>query len=218
MVLSLAVNAQDKLITGIVSDSKGELLPGVIISQKGTNNQTTSDVNGKYQIKLNDGVKILTFSFLGYQLKELPAVSSVLNVKLEDDIKGLEEVLVIGYGTQLKSENLSATASIRGDDIQQIAPINAFDAIQGRLAGVSIASNGGPSAGSDIKIRGISTILGGADPLYVVDGQQLDNIDNLNPNDIESIEVIKDGASAAIFGSKSANGVVMITTKKGKVG
>ncbi len=218
LLSSITAFSQNGVITGTVKSDNGDSLPGVTVTQKNTQNQVMTDLDGKFKITLKQGDKILLFSFLGMKSKEVSAVSTVVNVTLEDDLKKLDEVLVIGYGTQLRSENLAAVSSIKGTDIQQIAPINAFDAIQGRLAGVSIATNGGPGEGSEIKIRGVSTFLAGADPLYVVDGQQLENIDNLNPNDIESIEVIKDGASAAIYGSKSANGVVMITTKKGKDG
>ncbi len=215
LLSSITAFSQDGVVTGTVRSENGDTLPGVIVTQKNTQNQTTTDLNGKFQINLNEGNKILIFSSLGMKTVERPALSSTLKVTLENDMRKLDEVIVVGYGTQTKAENLGATASIDADGITQISPINAFDAIQGRLAGVQILSNNGPGEGSEIKIRGTSTILGGADPLYVVDGQQLDNIDNLNPNDIENITVLKDGASAAIFGSKSANGVVMITTKKG---
>ncbi len=218
LLSSITAFSQNGVITGTVKASNGDPIPGVLVAQKDSKNQTLTDLDGKYKITVKTGNKVLVFSALGLVTKEVSAVSSVINVTLEDDLKKLDEVVVIGYGTQLRSENLAAVSSIKGTDIQQITPVNAFDAIQGRLAGVQILSNGGPGEGSEIKIRGISTIQAGADPLYVVDGQQLENIDNLNPNDIESIEVIKDGASAAIYGSKSANGVVMITTKKGKEG
>jgi TonB-linked SusC/RagA family outer membrane protein len=215
LLCSITAFSQNGVITGTVKNDSGETIPGVIVTQKNTKNQTITNLNGKFKITLKEGDKILVFSSLGLKTVEMPGVSSTLNVTLEDDLRKLDEVIVVGYGTQSKGDNLGAVSSINAKGIQQIAPINAFDAIQGRLAGVQILSNGGPGAGSEIKIRGTSTILGGADPLYVVDGQQMDDIDNLNPNDIESITVLKDGASAAIYGSKSANGVVMITTKKG---
>jgi TonB-linked SusC/RagA family outer membrane protein len=216
LLSSTTAFTQNGVITGTVTSSDGEPIPGVIVSQIDKKNQTTTNLDGKFKITLKEGVKVLRFSFMGMKTVEILAVSSTLNVKLEDDLMSLNEVVVVGYGTQLKKDVLGAVSSIKAKDIEVISPVGVLDAMQGRLAGVQILTNNGPGVGAEIKIRGISTLNAGADPLFVVDGQQLESIDGLNPNDIESIEVLKDGASAAIYGSRSANGVVIITTKKGK--
>lgn len=216
MTFSMASFAQVKVVKGTVLDSNGESIPGVAVTQKGTTIGTVTDISGNYQLQLQGNSGVLVFSFIGYKTEEIEAESSVLNVTLEDDIQTLNEVVVIGYGTASKKDVLGATSSIKAEAITQTSPINAFEAMQGRLPGVQIATNNGPGASADIKIRGLATMNAGAGPLFVVDGQQLDNIDNLDPNSIASIEVLKDGASAAIYGSRSANGVIMITTKNGR--
>ncbi len=206
-----------KLIKGTVTDSEGAALVGVSVLLKGTFNGTVTDPSGNYQISVPNNKAILVFSFVGFTKKEvLVANNSTINVALLPDSQSLDEVVVTGYSTTSRKDILGSISSIKEKDIEQTTPINAFDAVQGRIAGVQISSNGGPGSGSDIRIRGTSTFSAGVNPLYVVDGQQLEDIDNLNPNDIASIEVLKDGASAAIYGSKSANGVIIITTKSGK--
>lgn len=206
-------------VTGTINSPDGESLIGVTVVQVGTSSGTVTDLDGRYALTLKPQGQTkpkLRFSYTGYASKTvLVGTQTVINVELASDSELLEEVVVIGYGTERKRDVLGSIASLKEEDISQNTPTSAFEAVQGRLAGVQIASNGGPGAGSDIRIRGTSTVFGGVNPLYVVDGQQLDNIDNIDPNSIASIEVLKDGASAAIYGSKSANGVVIITTKKG---
>jgi TonB-linked SusC/RagA family outer membrane protein len=213
------LKAQDR-ITGQVTNESGEPLIGATLIQKGTNNGEVTDLDGSYSILLVPGEKILAFSYTGYASKEVTVgTSSVVNVTLEGSSSQLDEVVVIGYAPVDRKKVLGAMSSVKEDEIVQATPIGAFDAVQGRLAGVQILSNGGPGAGFDIRVRGVSTFSGGGtSPLYVVDGQQLDDIDNLDPNDIASLEVLKDGATAAIYGSKAANGVVIITTKSGERG
>ena len=213
------LNAQDRF-TGQVTDEKGETLIGVNIIQKGTGNGTATDVDGNYEILLVSGERILEFSYTGYENQEVAlGASSTVNVVLKESSNQLDEVVIIGYAPVSRKKVLGAMASVKEDEIVQATPIGAFDAVQGRLSGVQILSNGGPGAGFDIRVRGVSTFSGGGtSPLYVVDGQQLDDIDNLDPNDIKSLEVLKDGATAAIYGSKAANGVVIITTKSGESG
>jgi len=207
-------------VSGQVTDESGEPLIGATLVQKGTSNGDATDIDGKFSIVLVPGDRILEFSYTGYASQEVAiGNSSNINVVLQEASSLLDEVVVIGYAPVQREKILGAMASLKDDEIVQATPIGAFDAVQGRLAGVQILSNGGPGAGFDIRVRGVSTFSGGGtSPLYVVDGQQLDDIDNLDPNDIKSLEVLKDGATAAIYGSKAANGVVIITTKSGESG
>jgi len=211
--------AQVSTVSGTITDVNGEPLPGVNVVQKGTNNGMSSDFDGNYSINLVPGSRVLTFSYIGFNTKEVTVNSSNINVSLEEDTEALEEVVVIGYATVSREKVLGALSTVKSEKIAEVTPSNAFEGVQGRLAGVQIASNGGPGAGFDIRVRGTSTFsAGGTGPLYVVDGQQLDNIDNIDPNDIASLEVLKDGATTAIYGTRGANGVVLITTKSGKRG
>jgi TonB-dependent starch-binding outer membrane protein SusC len=215
----IEIKSLEQTVKGIVSDVNGSTLPGVSIQVKRTTIGTTTDPSGNYKIVVPSSQSILIFTFIGYAPKEvLVSNQSVINVKLVEDMKALDEVVVMGYTTSSRKNIIGSVSSIKEKDIEQTTPVNAFDALQGRMAGVQISSNGGPGAGAEIRIRGTSTFNGGVSPLFIVDGQQLDNIDNINPNDIASFDVLKDGASAAIYGSKSANGVIIITTKSGKVG
>lgn len=216
---SLTVNAQTNPISGIVTDNNGLPIPGVNVVQKGTRNISVTDFDGKYTIKLNIGKQILIFSYLGYENQEVSVKGlATKNVSLTPDEEVLDEVVVIGYGEVKRRDVNGAVGSVKSKDIMQVAPVDALEGLQGRIAGVQIISDGGPGSGSEIQIRGVSTFGAGTAPLYIVDGQQVDDIDNINPSDIESMDVLKDGASAAIYGSKAANGVVLITTKQGKTG
>ena len=212
--------AQNITIKGAVSDKTGTPLPGVTVKVKGTQNGTQTDANGHFSISA-PGDATLSFSFIGYVTQEIAVGGrGVINVSLSDNTTGLNEVVVIGYGTQKKATVTGAVSSVSADDLkdQQITRLD--DALEGRAAGVLVTqSSGAPGAGPSVLIRGYNTINGDANPLYVVDGQIWDNggYDAINPNDIESIQVLKD-ASAAIYGSRAANGVILITTKKGKVG
>ncbi|TXF90251.1 TonB-dependent receptor [Neolewinella aurantiaca] len=218
-LLSFIVGAQER-VSGTVTSGDGEPLIGVSVIQIGTTSGAVTDIDGSYSFTLVSGKeKTIRFSYTGFASQEIEVgTQTVIDVTLESDAELLEEIVVIGYGTERKRDVLGSIASIKTEDIAQNTPVSAFDAIQGRLSGVQITGGGGPGEGTDIRIRGTSTLSGGVGPLYVVDGQQLENIDNLDPNSIASIEVLKDGASAAIYGSKSANGVVIITTKKGESG
>lgn len=206
-------------ITGTVLDDNNEPLVGASVIVKGTTTGAITDVDGKFSLSIPEGNATIVIQFIGYQSKEVAiGKETTFTIRLEANDKTLNEVVVVGYGTANRKDILGAVGSVKDKDIEQITPVNTFDAMQGRLAGVQITSNGGPGSGSDIRIRGTSTFSGGVNPLYIVDGQQLEDINNLNPNDIANIEILKDGASAAIYGSKSANGVVVITTKAGKAG
>jgi len=214
-----ALQAQNT-VTGKVIGEDGEPLLGVNVFQKGTSVGTSTNIDGDYSINLNtSGERILVFSFVGYETKEIPVgLDTTINITLAEQTEGLNEIVIIGYQAVEREKVLGSIATVKAEQIEQATPVQAFDAIQGRVAGVQILNNNGPGQGFDIRVRGVSTFGAGTSPLYVVDGQQLDNIDNIDPGDIASLEVLKDGATAAIYGSKAANGVVIITTKGGKTG
>lgn len=217
-VITVNTVTLQQTISGNVTSNTGEILPGVSIVKKNTNIGAVTNFDGNYTINATIG-DILIFSYIGYYDKEVTITSSSTNVVLEPDIEELDSVVVIGYGSQQKRDVTGSIASVGSEEIDQRTPANIFEAIQGQLAGVQLnTGSGAPGSGASIRIRGTSTLNGGADPLYVLDGQPVDNIDNINPNDIASIEILKDGASAAIYGSRSANGVVIVTTKSGKTG
>jgi len=218
-LIGLSAFAQET-ITGTITGPQGNPLPGVNVVQKGTNNGVSADFDGNYSITLREGSDILVFSSLGFaEVEETVGNRTTIDISMQEDSESLDEVVVIGYASVSREKVLGALSTVKSEKIVQAAPTSAFDGIQGRLSGVQIQSNGGPGAGFDIRIRGTSTFSGGDNsPLYVVDGQQLDNIDNIDPQDIASLEVLKDGATAAIYGARGANGVVLITTKSGKKG
>jgi len=202
-------------VSGTVLDPYGEPLPGVNIIIKGTTNGTVSDLDGKYSINVPEDAT-LVYSFVGYVNQEIPvADKSVIDVTLEEDLGDLDEFVVVGYGMQRKSDLTGAISSIKTEDISRLPVSDATQSLQGRVSGVQVTSNSGaPGAGSTVRIRGVGT-LNNSSPLYVVDGMLLDNIDFLSPNDIESMEVLKDASATAIYGSRGANGVIMVTTKQG---
>jgi TonB-linked SusC/RagA family outer membrane protein len=224
--------AQGRVVTGTVTSVEdGMGVPGATVLVKGTTIGTATDIDGKYSINVPAGSNVLVFTFVGLTSQEVNIGNrSTINVALESDITALSEVIVTGYGTQPKREVTGAVSSVKGDAIQNL-PLQSFDrALQGRASGVQVrSSNGLPGGAVNIRIRGVGSINAGNEPLFIVDGVQLNNQSNasftqsnplafLNPNDIESMEILKDAASAAIYGSQAANGVVIITTKKGKQG
>lgn len=224
--------AQDRVITGTVTSTEDGLgVPGATVLVKGTTIGTATDIDGKYSISVPAGSNVLVFTFVGLRTQEVSIGNrTTINVALESDVTALGEVIVTGYGTQPKREVTGAVSSVKGEAIQNL-PMQSFDrALQGRAAGVQVrSSNGLPGGAVNIRIRGVGSINAGNEPLFIVDGVQLNNQSNaaftqsnplafLNPNDIESMEILKDAASAAIYGSQAANGVVIITTKKGKQG
>jgi TonB-linked SusC/RagA family outer membrane protein len=224
--------AQGRVVTGTVTSVEdGMGVPGATVLVKGTTIGTATDIDGKYSINVPAGSNVLVFTFVGLTSQEVNIGNrSTINVALESDITALSEVIVTGYGTQPKREVTGAVSSVKGDAIQNL-PLQSFDrALQGRASGVQVrSSNGLPGGAVNIRIRGVGSVNAGNEPLFIVDGVQLNNQSNasftqsnplafLNPNDIESMEILKDAASAAIYGSQAANGVVIITTKKGKQG
>jgi TonB-dependent starch-binding outer membrane protein SusC len=225
------VLAQERTVTGKVTDkSTGDGIPGVSVFVKGTTSGTITDVSGSYRINVPAG-GTLVFQAVGLSKMEMVVGSeSTLDIQMEQDLVGLNEVVVTGYGVQEKRSITGSITSIKGATIENI-PLQTFDrAIQGRIAGVQVAAQSGQPGGAlNVRVRGIGSIGAGTQPLYIVDGVQLSSaavstqgssnaLGSLNPNDIESIEVLKDAAAAAIYGAQGANGVVIITTKKGKTG
>lgn len=212
-----AAMAQSYLLKGTVVDNKGETIPGVNILVKGTTTGVATDIDGNFTLNVENG-NVLVVSFTGYKTQEIPVVGqNDIKVTLLEDIEQLEEVVVIGYGTLKKSDLTGAIASVDGEKLANKSTINPAEALQGQVPGVSVARYGG-LAGQNVavKIRGVTT-YGGNDPLYIIDGFPGD-ISTLAPQDIKSMEILKDGAAGAIYGSVAANGVVIITTKSGKKG
>ena len=209
---------QQKSVSGKVADSSGGVLPGVSVVVKGTTNGTITDGNGNYSLPNVPENATLQFSFVGMKTQEIAVGSkTTINVTLEEDAIGIEEVVAVGYGVQRRSDITGAIASVKSKELLKINTANAMDAIQGKVSGVMVEASGAPGSSPVINIRGIGT-TNNSSPLYVVDGMLLSDISFLNNNDVESIEVLKDASSTAIYGSRGANGVIMITTKKGKEG
>ena len=215
---------QDKnTITGVVVDEDGVEIPGVTVVVKGTSEGTITNTNGKYSISIDSDEAVLTFSFVGYLSEEITVgTNTTIDVVMIKDLIGLEEVVVIGYGSQ-KSEDLTYSVSqLKSEDLLNRPVFRLESAMQGQLAGVTVRqSNGGPGSAPEFVIRGTNSINAGSGPLYVIDGMPTTNsniVGNLNFNSVESVEVLKDAAAAAIYGSRGAGGVVIITTKKGERG
>jgi len=206
-------------ITGNVTGAGGEPLAGVSVQVKGGTNGTSTGNKGEYSITAEENAT-LVFSYIGYADKEVPVNSkNVINVQLTAAERKLDEVVVIGYGSQRRKDVTGAVSTVTAADIANRPIVDAGEALQGKAAGVSVVSNSGkPGAGLTIRVRGSSSISAGNDPLYVVDGIPTTDISAFSPNDIESISILKDAASAAIYGTRAANGVVVITTKKGVAG
>lgn len=232
VVFSVHVFAQDKTVSGkVTSSDDGTPLPGVSVSVKGTSKGTTTDAAGIYKISAAPNATLI-FSFIGFTSQQVAVNNrTIIDLQLASDAQELSEAVVVGYGTQSRRTLTGSQVSVKGSDLATM-PTNTFDkALQGRAAGVQVlGANGTPGGAAQVRVRGVGTIKGGTDPLYVVDGVQINSsstsaaftstnpLNYLNPNDIESIEVLKDAASAAIYGAAAANGVVLITTKKGKSG
>ena len=208
-------------VTGRVTDSKGLPLPGVNIVEKGTNNGTITDVDGNYRILVSNESAVLIFSSIGYRAEEVTVGGqSTINLAMTESLETLREIVVVGYTTQQKKDVTSSVGSVDVESLQRRAVTDVTHAIQGNVAGVNvIAANGNPGSDIVINIRGVSSFSGDNTPLVVVDGVQVETgLREINPNDIMSIEVLKDASSAAVYGSRAANGVILVTTKKGSRG
>jgi TonB-linked SusC/RagA family outer membrane protein len=205
-------------ITGKVTDEIQEGMPGTTIQVKGTTLGTISDLNGNYSIVVPKNNMTLIFSFVGYKTQEVAVENkSIIDVTMEIDISELESVVVVGYGSQRKQDITGAVAVVNTDDLAKSSYTNISDRLQGRVPGVTVRTSGEPGSIGDVYIRGVS-FFGDNNPLYVIDEIPTEDSPNINPSDIESIQVLKDASSSAIYGSRAANGVIVITTKKGKTG
>lgn len=212
----------EKTISGKVTDEKGDGLPGVSIVLKGSQQGTSTDAEGNYQLTLPDGPSVLIFSFVGYvSIEKTITNESKIDITLATDTKSLQEIVVVGYGTQKRANVTAAISSVPMSEIKDMPVSNVATALQGKIPGVVIQQNNGtPGSTPAIKVRGFGSISAGNSPLIVVDGNIVGPsiFSNLNTNDIESMDVLKDASSTAIYGSKGSNGVILITTKKGKSG
>jgi len=233
-----ALLAQEISVSGIVKDKMGDIIPGVTIVEKGTSNGTVSNPNGNYTITVKAPSSVLVYSFVGLKTQEIEVGQNrKIDVVLQEDVVGMDEVIVIGYGTQRRGNITGAVSSINPEVIKSRPVTNIEEALQGQVTGLSISSTGGqPGAATKMNIRGISSVSGSSQPLIVVDGfpmndvstsgggglegfsAQMSSFSYINPDDVESIEVLKDASATAIYGNRGANGVIMITTKKGRKG
>lgn len=215
---TLTEKAPPTEIRGKVTDTKGEALIGVSVMVKGTAVGASTDVNGNFTINAPDGSNTLVFTYIGYTTQEVSIGGrTTLNVQLSQSTEALQEIVVVGYGTQKKSDLTGSLVSVTAKDIKDQAFSNINQALQGKVAGVTFTSTSGdPGEGVNVRIRGLST-FGNSGPLYVVDGMPMEaaDINSINPNDIESTTILKDGSAAAIYGARSANGVILLTTKSG---
>ena len=206
-------------VRGIVKDVTGEPLMGVNIMQKGTGHGTITDIDGNYTIKVPSRTTVITFSYIGFLSQDIVAKEDVINVVLRDDTQNLEEVVVVGYGTAKKRDLTGAISSIKTEKLEMESPRSVEDLLRANSPGLNISLSPDADGSAHLKIRGETTLKAGASPLLVLDGVIYEGtLTDINPNDIQSVDVLKDASSAAVYGAKAANGVIMITTKKGKVG
>ena len=211
----------NRSISGTVTDEKKAPLPGVSVVVKGSTRGSTTDADGKFKLTIPDGNDVvLTFSFVGYQSKDVKVGNQkTIDVSMAPDISALDEVVVIGYGAVRKKDLTGSVVQLKGEELKQIPTTNVLEAAQGKIAGADITrSSGQAGAKVNITIRGNRSIGGNNSPLIIVDGIQYNNLEDINSNDIETMDVLKDASSTAIYGSRGSNGVILITTKKGRTG
>lgn len=220
LFMSNQISAQNVTLEGTVKDAAGLGLPGVNILEKGTKNAASSDFDGRYKIKLSNPKAVLSFSFIGFKTKEVSVDGKTkLDVSMSEDSNSLNEVVVIGYGTSKKSDLTGAVSTISGNDLKKVPVANVAEALTGRIAGVQVTSSeGSPDADIRIRVRGGGSLTQDASPLIIVDGFPINSMNDISSSDIDSMTVLKDAASTAIYGSRGANGVILITTKRGKDG
>jgi TonB-dependent SusC/RagA subfamily outer membrane receptor len=208
---------EEVTVKGKVTDERGDGLPGVSVVLKGSQRGVTTDISGKYELTGASPDAVLIFSFMGYLPKEEPVGNrSLVDISLAVDTKALEEVVVIGYGTAKKKDLTGAVSVVGRKEFGDVSATSAQQLLQGKIAGVQVVNTGGlPGSNAKIIIRGVGSLTN-SDPLYVIDGIQGGDINSVSPYDIQDITVLKDAASVAIYGASAANGVVLITTKKGR--
>ncbi|MFV0268759.1 MAG: carboxypeptidase-like regulatory domain-containing protein, partial [Draconibacterium sp.] len=218
--VSLPATPQTREVKGTVSDAGGLPLPGVTVIVKGTTQGTVTNFDGEYSIKGDIAADaVLQFSFIGMRTQEVPvAGNTTINVQMVEETIGIDEVVAIGYGTMRKHDVTGSIAQAKGEELVKAQSFSALENLRGKVSGVNIYSNSSQPGAyqSRVVIRGLSTITSSSDPLYVVDGVVMENFGLMNPNDIERIEVLKDASAAAIYGARGANGVILVTTKRGK--
>jgi TonB-linked SusC/RagA family outer membrane protein len=215
--ITVAGFAQANLLSGNVSDASGQGMPGVTVLVKGTNNGSITDLDGNFQINVTSG-NVLQFSYLGYESQEIIISNQTsLKIMMKEELTVLNEVVVIGYGVQKKKDLTTAVSVVDEKAIRDRPMISAAEALQGKAAGVQVSSpSGKPGNALAVRVRGATSVLAGNEPLYVIDGVPTTDIQGLNPSDIATLSVLKDASSASIYGARAANGVVLITTKRGK--
>ena len=243
-MMAFIATAQERTVSGVITSGEdGTTLPGVTILEKGTTNGTITDIDGNFKLSVDDDATLVV-SFVGFKTQEISVGSqSNINITLDSDVSTLQEVVVVGYGTQRKSDLTGSIASLDGEALMQSVNTSLDQGLQGRVAGLQVTQNSGQPGGAvSIRIRGTSSVTGSSEPLYVIDGIQVGGaaegitgfdwqggtggqqgaasnpMASINPNDIASIEVLKDASATAIYGSRAANGVIIITTKRGKKG
>ena len=203
-------------VSGRITDENGAPLSGASVRVKGSSQGVSANANGEFAITVPDDA-VLIFSYVGYDERQIPVSGqATINVALQPSVKIQDQVVVIGYGTQRKIDVTGSVTQVKGEEISKQPVINPISGLQGKVAGVQITNNGAPGSSPQIRIRGVGTVYGNANPLYVVNGVWYDDISFLNPADIENMTILKDASSEAIYGIRAANGVVLITTKKGK--
>lgn len=209
-----------RTVTGTVTDDRGDAVISATVQVKGTTIGTTTDLDGKYSIKVPEGSDALLISYIGYSTQEVVlGASNVVDVKLKEDVAIIDEVVVVGYGTQTRKEVTSAVTSVKAEDFNQGNVQDPIQLVQGKVAGLAISKPGGdPNGSSTTRLRGLSTIGANTEPLIVIDGVIGGSLNSVDPNDIASIDVLKDGSAAAIYGTRASSGVIIITTKKGRAG
>ncbi|MBW1654050.1 SusC/RagA family TonB-linked outer membrane protein [Flavobacterium quisquiliarum] len=220
LLIGSQMHAQGTTIEGTVKDAAGLSLPGVNVLEKGTKNGTSTDFDGHFKIKLTNPKAVLSFSFIGFKSIDISTEGkSKVNATMTEDSNNLNEVVVIGYGTSKKSDLTGAVSTISGNDLKKVPVANVAEALTGRIAGVQVmSSEGSPDADIRIRVRGGGSLTQDASPLIIVDGFPINNMNDISSSDIETMTVLKDAASTAIYGSRGANGVILITTKSGKDG
>jgi TonB-dependent SusC/RagA subfamily outer membrane receptor len=210
--------AQNRLLSGTVTDPDGKALVGASITVKNSQVGTSTDADGKFSVNVPGSNAVLIVTSVGFTTQEVPVNGrSAIDIRMAQDATALKDVVVVGYGVQRKKSLTGAVVSVNEEQIRAIPVGNATSRLQGRVAGVTITNNNAPGAAATVRVRGYGS-LGNNNPLYIIDNIPRTNMDNINPNDIESMTVLKDASSAAIYGSRAANGVIVVTTKRGKAG